>query len=167
MVIILMGVSGCGKTTIGLELNKALGWRFYDGDDFHNPENVKKMKNGIALTDEDRMPWLNRLTGEIKQWNQNGQNVILACSALKAGYRKSLGVDQKMVKTVFLKGSFPLLKKRLEDRENHFMNPELLDSQLKTLEEPAGGVEVSIDQTPGQIAETIIKKLDLQTAQHR
>ena len=163
MIIILMGVSGCGKTTIGKELGKILGWDFHDGDNFHSPENVKKMNSGIPLTDKDREPWLKTLGSEIKKWNQNKNNAILACSALKARYREILGVNQDDVKTVFLKGSYDLLITRLESRKDHYMDPGLLNSQLETLEEPISGLAICINQTPQKIIETIVKEFGLQT----
>ena len=161
MVIILMGPSGCGKTTIGERLNKKLGWNFYDADDYHSKENVEKMSQGFPLTDEDRKPWLEGIAVEIKSWNSNQGNALLACSALKKSYRKLLGVDQKEVLTVFLKGEKNLLSERMQSRKGHYMNPNLLRSQLETLEEPEDGITVSIDPSPDRIADTIITVLNL------
>ena len=161
MVIILMGTCGCGKTTIGEALNKKLGWNFYDADNYHSQVNVEKMAKGIPLTDDDRKPWLEGLSIEIKKWNTNEGNAILACSALKQIYRKILGVDQKEVVTVFLKGDYDLLSERMQSRKGHYMNPKLLDSQLETLEAPLEGLTVNIDKDPGQITDEIIDKLSL------
>ena len=161
MVIILMGTCGCGKTTIGNQLNKKLGWHFYDADNYHSKENVEKMAKGIPLTDDDRKPWLEGLSVEIEKWNANEGNAILACSALKNIYREMLGVDQKTVVTVFLKGDYDLLSERMQSRKGHYMNPNLLDSQLESLEEPSDGLTVSIDKDPGQIADEIINQLKL------
>lgn len=159
MVIILMGPSGCGKTTVGLELQKLTGWDFYDADDYHSKENVAKMSSGIPLTDKDRQPWLERLSNEIIKWNKDGGNAILACSALKKVYRKTLGVDQKTIITVYLKGSFDTLHERLNSRLGHYMDPNLLKSQLDTLEEPDDGLVVDIRESPENIAQSIVRLL--------
>jgi carbohydrate kinase (thermoresistant glucokinase family) len=163
MVIILMGPSGCGKTTVGLELQKILGWSFYDADDYHPKENVAKMNSGVPLTDADRKPWLEALAAEIRIWN-SGENAILACSALKETYRQMLGVDQKTILTAFLKGDFTLLAERLKNRKGHYMDPNLLQSQIDTLEEPQDGLIVEIDSSPTQIANQISRSLKLLSA---
>ena len=157
MVLILIGPMGCGKTTIGKMLAEKLGWPFYDGDDYHPRENVEKMRSGLPLTDEDRKTWLENLHGTIQRWLMEGRNAILACSALKQAYREALGVDQDTVKTVYLKGSYELLGKRIEDRKHPYMNKDLLKSQLETMEEPKDGLTVDISQTPEITVETIIK----------
>ena len=161
IVLILMGPMGCGKTTIGKLLAERLGWTFYDGDEFHSPENVKKMRAGIALTDEDRKLWLETLRAGIQQWLEQGQNAIMACSALKQAYRDLLGVDQKAVRTVYLKGSYELLRKRVEERRHPYMNKDLLRSQLEILEEPKDGLTVDISATPPAIVRTILKELKM------
>ena len=161
MVIILMGVSGCGKTTVGRELRSLLNWDFYDADDYHPRENVAKMSSGIPLTDEDRKPWLEGLAREIEKWNRGGGNAILACSALKGAYRKMLGVDDKSVVTVFLEGDFDLLTERLRNRKGHYMPPDLLQSQLNTLEKPEDGLVFSIELPPIVIAKNIVSQLGL------
>jgi len=161
MVLILIGPMGCGKTTIGKKLAEKLGWSFYDGDDFHPRENVEKMRAGLPLTDEDRKTWLENLHGYIQRWLMEGRNAILACSALKQAYREALGVDQDTVKTVYLKGSYELLRKRIEDRKHPYMNKDLLRSQIEAMEEPKGGLTVDISQTPEITVETIIKRLGL------
>lgn len=159
MVLILMGPTGCGKTTVGHLLARRLGWPFLDGDNFHPAANVAKMHNGTPLNDSDRRPWLLALQKEIERRNRAGQSAILACSALKKTYRELLGVDQQTVKTVYLRGSFALLQKRLADRRGHFMPPELLRSQLETLEVPEGGLVVDIDEDPAMIVTRIIASL--------
>lgn len=164
MVIILMGVSGCGKTAIGQALAKKLDWPFYDGDDFHSTANVGKMRQGRPLTDEDRLPWLKTLSDMIRHWNLDRGNAILACSALKERYRDRLGVDQIEVKTVFLKGCFSLIRERLNKRRGHFMNPDLLTSQLETLEAPNDGLTIDIKRRPDQIVAEIIARLKLEPA---
>jgi gluconokinase len=161
MVIILMGPSGCGKTTVGRELHSLLQWDYHDADDYHSLENVEKMRNGIPLTDKDRGPWLERLAGEIRKWNSDGGNAILACSALKGIYRGILGVDQKSVITVYLKGDFDLLNERLQKRKGHYMGPNLLQSQLNTLEEPMDGLVFNIRMTPFEIARNTAMELGL------
>jgi carbohydrate kinase (thermoresistant glucokinase family) len=161
MVLILMGPMGCGKTAIGKMLAKKLGWPFYDADDFHPKENVEKMRAGIALTDEDRKLWLEKLRAHIQRWLKHRQSTILACSALKQAYRDILGVNQSTVRTVYLKGSYELLRKRLEERQHPYMDKNLLRSQLDTLEEPKDGLTVDISATLEIIVGTIIKSLKL------
>jgi len=161
MVLILIGPMGCGKTTIGKMLAEKLGWSFYDGDDFHPKENVEKMRAGIALTDEDRKLWLKKLHTNIQRWLREKQNSILACSALKQAYRDMLGVDQNTVRTVYLKGSYELLRKRIEERQHPYMDKNLLRSQLDTLEEPKDGLTVDISATPETIVRIIMSRLHL------
>ena len=161
MVIILMGPTGCGKTTVGQELQLLLNWDFYDADDYHSQENVEKMRNGIPLNDEDRKDWLEGLAKEIRKWKAGRGNVILACSALKGIYRDTLGVDQKSVVTVYLKGDFDLLAERLRNRKGHYMDPNLLESQLDTLEEPDDGLVFNIEQPPAGIAKNTAIQLGL------
>jgi carbohydrate kinase (thermoresistant glucokinase family) len=161
MVLILMGPMGCGKTTIGKMLAEKLGWPFYDGDSFHPKRNVEKMRAGIALTDEDRGVWLEKLRGYIQRWIEESQNTILACSALKQTYRDILGVDEETVRTVYLKGSYPLLRKRIEARQHPYMDKNLLRSQLDALEEPKDGLRVDISAAPEMIVGTIIQSLKL------
>ncbi len=161
IAIVLMGPMGCGKSTIGELLAKELGWPFYDADDFHPNKNVEKMRAGIALNDEDRKPWLQRLHDKIQSLIMHKRNAIFACSALKQTYRDAIGVNQKTVKTVYLKGSYKLLRKRVEQRQHPYMDKNLLKSQLKTLEEPKNGLWVDISPVPEIIVSTIIKSLNL------
>jgi len=158
MVIIIFGVSGCGKTTIGKALGAALNIPFYDADNFHPKKNVDKMRLGIPLTDKDRQPWLNTLSKKIKLWKKNS-DVILTCSALKETYRKTLEANNNDVKWIFLNGSFELIKSRLQKRKNHFMNADLLKSQFETLEVPNYAIDISVSQKPNQIIESILQKL--------
>jgi gluconokinase len=159
MIIILMGVSGSGKTTIGERLAQALGWPFYDGDQFHPPANVAKMQQGMPLTDEDRWPWLQVLRTHIETWVQQGMSAVLACSALKQAYREYLIIDEAEVKLVYLKGDYDLIQERLAQRRGHFMPPGLLASQFATLEEPKQGVVVDIVHPPETIVALIREQL--------
>ncbi|HUL30766.1 MAG TPA: gluconokinase [Thermodesulfobacteriota bacterium] len=159
MVLILMGPMGCGKTTIGKMLAVKLGWPFYDGDDFHPEKNVEKMRAGIALTDKDRKLWLETLRENIQRWLRDKQDTILGCSALKQIYREMLGVDQDTVRTVYLKGSYGLLRRRIEGRLHPYMDKNLLRSQLDILEEPEDGLTVDISGTPEMVVRTILHHL--------
>ncbi len=160
MILILMGPTGCGKTTIGHLLARRLAWPFIDGDDFHPAANVAKMQGGLPLTDDDRRPWLASLRREIENHIRAGQSAVMACSALKRTYRELLGVDQQVVKTVYLRGSFELLQRRIAARQGHFMPPGLLRSQLDALEEPRGGLAVDIDDPPEEIVARIMNSLE-------
>lgn len=160
MVILLMGVSGAGKTTIGKLLASDLGWVFADGDDYHPAANVEKMRNGIPLTDADRESWLEILGNLIATWIKTETNAVLACSALKHVYREQLRVDSD-VQFVYLKGTPQLLRQRLHERHGHFMTERMLDSQLSTLEEPGQATVVDIDQSPAQIVAEIRAGLKL------
>ncbi|MBR8834568.1 MAG: gluconokinase [Stigonema ocellatum SAG 48.90 = DSM 106950] len=155
MIILLMGVSGSGKSTIGKELADSLQWEFRDADTFHSPENIEKMRHGIPLSDGDRIPWLQDLLAAIKQWLEDDQNMVLACSALKAGYRKYLMPDEERIKLVYLKGSFQVIEQRLRSRPHHYMSPELLQSQFETLEEPNDAITVDISDPPEVIVQHI------------
>ena len=161
MVLLLIGPMGSGKTTIGKMLAEKLGWPFYDADDFHPEKNVKKMRAGVALSDEDRDLWLKMLHDHIQQWLKDGQKTILACSALKQAYRNILGVNQSTVRTVYLKGSYELVRKRIEERQHPYMNRNLLRSQFDILEEPKEGLCVDISATREKIVSTIIESLKL------
>tara|TARA_B100000508_G_scaffold130236_1_gene117403 strand:- start:437 stop:913 length:477 start_codon:yes stop_codon:yes gene_type:complete len=154
-IIIIMGVSGCGKSTVGKLLGNKLGLPFFDGDDFHPEENIQKMSNGIPLSDQDRKPWLLKMHREMEDW-ENG--AILACSALKESYRKILSKDRN-IQWVYLKGKPETILKRMKSR-NHYMKPEMLQSQLDTLEEPSYGLHLSIENLPEILVSEIITKLD-------
>lgn len=153
-----MGVSGCGKTTIGQELAKQLGLPFFDADDFHPQSNIDKMKQGIPLTDDDRLPWLSLLADQIKTWDEHG-GAVLACSALKESYRKLLESKSKPVTWIYLKGTFEVIQSRLEQRNMHYMKSGLLQSQFDALEEPNYGIHINIENQPEQIVSTLISKL--------
>jgi gluconokinase len=160
MILILMGVVGSGKTTVGRLLAVQLGWQFADADDFHSPTNVEKIRRGIALDDRDRAPWLNRLGSEIARWNSSGINVVLACSALKESYRKELAVGPA-VRFAYLKGDPALIGQRLRARQKHFADEQILASQLADLEEPHSALTVDIAQTPAEIVAEIRERLAL------
>lgn len=155
-VVIVMGVSGSGKTTIGQALASALHWSFSDADDFHNPASVEKMKNGIPLTDEDREPWLRNLRAAIERWRRDESGHILACSALKGSYREILGQNDPDVKFVYLQGPFDLISQRLRERKSHFFNPALLRSQFDALENPSDALVIDASKDPHDIINAIL-----------
>jgi gluconokinase len=145
MVIVLMGVSGSGKTTVGEKLAAALGAEFAEGDAYHPPANVEKMRSGHPLDDADRWPWLERLSAEIGRWLDTGRDVVLACSALKQRYRDILKRGRPGVRFVYLRGSEELIRARLKRRRGHYMPASLLASQFAALEEPKDAITVDID----------------------
>lgn len=161
MILIVMGVVGAGKTTVGKLLASELGWQFADADDFHPASNVKKISRGIALTDEDREPWLDCLRSAILKWISDGQSTVLACSALKRSYRAKLQAAPE-VRFVFLKGSAALIAQRLRVRHGHYAGEAILASQLADLEEPEDAVTVEISGAPQQIVDQIRKALALE-----
>ncbi|MEL7036150.1 MAG: gluconokinase [Cyanobacteria bacterium J06592_8] len=155
MIIIVMGVSGSGKTKIGQQLAEGLNFQFRDADEFHSADNIEKMGNNIPLTDEDRQPWLETMQAEIERWLEDNQNVVLSCSALKEKYRQMLWRDPDQMKLVYLQGSYTLIAERLKNRQDHFMKADLLKSQFSDLEEPKEGIWVDISQTPSEIVREI------------
>ncbi|MBF2013928.1 MAG: gluconokinase [Rivularia sp. T60_A2020_040] len=159
MIILVMGVSGSGKTTVGKKLAESLGWEFRDADDFHSQENVEKMLHGIALDDADRFPWLQAIQDVIKEYLSENKNLVLSCSALKENYRQMLLVNKELVKLVYLKGSFKLIQKRLQERLNHFMSEKLLKSQFDILEEPTDVIVVDISEPLDAIVQEIRESL--------
>ena len=158
MVIVLMGPTGAGKTTVGTLLARRLEWKFADADDFHSTANKDKMSKGISLTDADRAPWLAALRAKIEDWIASGQNGVLACSALKQAYRDELSVTAD-VKWVYLKGSYDEIASRLAARSGHYAKADLLASQFGALEEPTNAVVVDVSKTPGEIAREIQVRL--------
>jgi gluconokinase len=161
VIVILMGVSGAGKTTVGQELAQRLVWRLLDADDFHPPANIEKMRRGVPLEDSDRWPWLDRLNAMVKEADARGESVLLACSALKARYRDRLAAGCKQVNWVFLKGDFDLIEARLRARKGHYMKAGLLLSQFAALEEPADALVADISGDPGQISAQLLQQLGL------
>ena len=161
MVIIVMGVTGAGKTTVGLRLAEILGWRFHDADDFHPAANKSKMHAGIPLTDEDRWPWLQALRGAIEQALTDNVGAVVTCSALKRAYRDVLSGGLPQVRYVHLTGDPTVLAARLAGRRGHFMNPALLESQIATLEAPADATEIDVALTPDQQVAAIRRALSI------
>jgi gluconokinase len=165
-VVVVMGVSGSGKSTIAAMLANRLHWTYEDADWFHPPANVEKMHSGKPLTDEDRWPWLNAIAAWIDATRRAGGHATIACSALKRTYRDILVGDRRNVRLVYLKGERELIAQRMALRHGHFMPPSLLESQFATLQEP--GVDehpivVSIDARPHEIVDRVIAKLGLTT----
>ena len=160
MIVIVMGVVGSGKTTVGHLLAEQLGWEFADADDFHSSANKEKIHKGIGLTDADREPWLESLRAAILRWIAERCNVVLACSALKRSYRSELEAGPE-VRFVYLKGSAALIANRLHSRRGHFANEQILASQLSDLEEPENAVTVGIAGTPTEIVQEIRNRLAL------
>lgn len=161
--LIVMGVSGSGKSTVAEALGERLGWRFEDGDSFHPASNVEKMRAGHPLTDEDRWPWLNAIADEIARVCERGEHVIIACSALKHIYRDVLLRGRDDVRFVFLNGTKELIAQRLAHRKGHFMPTGLLTSQFDTLEPPEAGehvITVSIDESVEAIVDGVIRQLN-------
>jgi gluconokinase len=140
-VIVMVGVMGSGKSTVGKLLARQLGWRFIEGDDFHPPSNIQKIRSGVALTDSDRLPWLQSVKAAIVEALNRGESAVIACSALKKSYRDILRTNGE-VKFVYLKARLSLIKARLRQRRHHFMNPALIRSQFDTLEEPKKALQV-------------------------
>jgi gluconokinase len=167
VMVVVMGVSGSGKSTVAALLAAALGCQFQEGDDLHPPENVEKMRDGTPLTDADRMPWLHKIGEEIDGWRARGECGVLTCSALKRSYRDIIIGGRQDVVLVYLKGSLDLIHQRMIARHEHFMPVALLDSQFATLEEPTPDehpIIVGIGGKPADIAHDIVRQLE---ARHR
>ena len=159
MIIVVMGVAGSGKTTIGRKLAAALRVGFTDADELHSPASVEKMRAGIALTDADRAPWLSAMRAKIDECGRAGANHVFACSALKARYRELLGGGNPQVRFVYLKGDASLIGRRLRQRTGHFFNPALLASQFEILEEPQDAITVDAGQTPDALVGQVVAAL--------
>src|SRR6516165_10396773 len=163
VIVVVMGVSGPGKSTVAALLAGALGCQFQEGDDLHPPENVEKMRSGTPLTDADRMPWLHKIAEEIDGWRARGECGVLTCSALKRSYRDIIIGDRHDVALVYMKGSRELIHERMVARHEHFMPVALLDSQFATLEEPTPDehpIIVDIRGKPADIAHEIVRQLE-------
>jgi carbohydrate kinase (thermoresistant glucokinase family) len=168
-VVVVMGVSGSGKSTIGALLAAQLSWRFEDGDRFHPAANVEKMRRGIPLTDDDRWPWLRAIAEWIDQTRQGGEHAVVACSALKRRYRDILVGDRRDVRLVYLDGEEALIARRIAIRHEHFMPQSLLHSQFQALESPGpdeNPITVSIAPAPDQIVARILASLDPSSHAH-
>lgn len=163
MIIVLMGVSGSGKTLIGTLLAKRLNIPFLDADDYHPAANKEKMAAGVPLTDEDRRPWLEKLHELLCDWSSKGDSGILACSALKASYRGVLtnGIAESALRFVLLDAPRDLIAGRLAQRHHEFMNANLLDSQFATLEKPANALCVENDRDPEQVVDLIVQNVPM------
>jgi gluconokinase len=156
-IFVIMGVAGCGKTQVGKLLSQNLAWDFYDADDFHPPENISKMANGIPLNDEDRIPWLASLHDLISSSLERKQPCVLACSALKERYRLQLLDGNPDIQLVYLKGSYELIWSRISARKDHYMKPQMLQSQFEALEEPAEALTMDISRSVDEIVRGILK----------
>jgi gluconokinase len=160
VVVVVMGVTGAGKTTIGSLLAQQMGWEFKDADQFHPPANIEKMSHGIPLDDADRGPWLAAMHSGIVSWLANGENVVLACSALKRSYRESLCIDPR-VKLLYLKGSFDLISERVRSRKEHFAKADLVSSQFADLEEPDDAITLDVSKSPEEVVAEARRRLGL------
>jgi carbohydrate kinase (thermoresistant glucokinase family) len=161
--VVVMGVSGSGKTTVAAMLAGRLDVHFLEGDDLHPPANVEKMRGGTPLTDEDRWPWLRAIAKRIDEWRAAGEGGVVTCSALKRAYREVIVGERPEVTLVYLKGSRELIQRRLAQRHEHFMPAALLDSQFKTLEEPGPDehpIVVDVALTPVEIVAAIVRELE-------
>jgi len=156
-----MGVTGCGKTTVGEMLAQDCGWDFRDADDFHPPENVAKMKRGEPLTDEERWPWLDILNALVSNNERQGKSLVLACSALKQKYRDRLVQGCAAVHFVLLDGDIEMIRARLARRQGHYMNPKLLDSQYAILERPPDALRLDAAASPRMLVRRIRKELEI------
>jgi gluconokinase len=159
MIVVVMGVSGSGKTVAGNALAARLGWQFFDADDFHPPENIERMSTGVPLTDGDRELWLAHLRDLLERADAANQNAVLACSALRRHFREELRASARDVRIVYLRGTFELIEGRLRARQGHFMPPELLRSQYEALEEPDDALVVDVDEEPERVVEEIVAGL--------
>ncbi|HVO58568.1 MAG TPA: gluconokinase [Dongiaceae bacterium] len=158
MVILVMGTTGAGKTTIGRLLAAQLGWAFLDADDFHPAANIEKMKNGIPLTDADRWPWLDAIHAELARRSAAQSDVVLACSALKQSYRDRLSAGIEM-KVVYLRGTYEEMRHHIESRQGHFAGEAILAGQFADLEEPKDALVVGVERSPGEIVQEIVRGL--------
>lgn len=159
MVVVVMGVAGCGKSTVGPLLAQALGGDFAEGDKFHPAANVAKMSGGVPLDDADRKPWLAAMAAAIAEWSRKERPTVLACSALKRSYRAILSGGLPEVRFVFLKGEEPVIAARMAKRHDHFMPASLLRSQFATLEEPEDAIIADIRQEPAAIVAAVLPRL--------
>ena len=160
MIIVITGVTGSGKTTIGKLLAAEMHWKFYEGDDFHPPANIEKLRRGDPLDDQDRLPWLTAIRDTIRAAIDRGEDAVVACSALKESYRRMLRISPDVI-MVHLEADPELIEKRLKHRSGHFMNPVLVQSQFETLEEPEGALQIYAGLAPAEIVGAIRSRLSL------
>ncbi len=163
VIVVVMGVSGSGKTTVSALLAAAFGWDFQEGDALHPAANIEKMRSGTPLTDADRLPWLQKIAQEIDRWRDRGESGVVTCSALKRSYRDIILGSRHNVRLVYLKGSYDLIRHRLAARHEHFMPAALLDSQFAALEEPAPdehAIVIDVGGPPADIAAEIVRRLE-------
>ena len=163
-IVIVLGVTGSGKSTVGRALAVRLGWRFPDADDLHSPENVERMRHNKPLTDEQRMPWLRRVRAVVDEAVRDGSGEVIACSALKARYREIIAGGVAAVRFVHLTGDPELLRSRLEHRPDHFAGPGLLDTQLQALEPPSDALTLDVQLPVDAIVDAIVRDLERQAA---
>lgn len=161
MIIVLMGVSGSGKSTVGRLLAARLGWSFFEGDDFHTPANIDKMSRGVPLSDEDRLPWLARIKSEVDSYCENGLDAVWACSALREQYRTFLADGIADIRFIYMKGDREVIRERIDGRQGHYMKAQMLDSQLASLEEPDAVMVTDIRNSPQEIVSGITRELSL------
>lgn len=162
MIIVVMGISASGKSTLGSALAKKLGWEFLEGDDYHSQANIEKMRSGTPLNDDDRLPWLRSINRTLCRLDKDGRNAVLACSALKQHYRKILARGIHQMRYVYLDGNPQLVRKRITNRKGHFMPPELFDSQIAAVEPPQNAIRVNIEQPVETQAEKVLQELERQ-----
>lgn len=163
VIVVVMGVSGSGKTTISMLLAAALGYQFQEGDELRPRENIEKMRHGTPLTDADRMPWLLRIAKKIDNWRARGESGVLSCSALQRSYREIIIGDRRDVTFVYLRGSYELIRDRIAARHEHLMPVGLLDSQFVSLQAPMpdeGVIAVDIGDRPAEIVQKIVRQLE-------
>ncbi|MFT7137785.1 MAG: carbohydrate kinase (thermoresistant glucokinase family) [Candidatus Azotimanducaceae bacterium] len=159
MIVVVWGVSGCGKSTVGKQLADKLGWIFHDADDFHPVANVEKMRQGIPLQDDDRYPWFAQLAELLRNVNDQNHNAVLACSALKQDYRDRLGINHEDIRAVHLSGSQDLIRTRLIKRNHEFMSNSLIQSQFAVLEPSAQCLSLDIAASPQDLCQSIIEQV--------
>jgi len=159
MIVLVMGVSGSGKTTIGEALARELGWKYLDADNYHPMANIKKMAAGVPLQDADRWPWLEKINEELVKFQERGKSIVVGCSALKEAYRERLARGLRDFKVVYLRGEFPLIQSRIAARKHRFMPATLLQSQFDALEPPQDAIEVDVAGDLSHSVAAILKRL--------
>jgi gluconokinase len=160
LIVVVMGVTGAGKTTVGSLLAAQLGWEFADADSFHPASNIEKMSHGIALTDEDRAPWLAAMRSAIERWISDNKNAVLACSALKRSYRQELLISPE-VRLAYVRGTYESIAKQLRSRHGHFATEAILADQFASLEEPEDAIVVEVGKDPAVMAAEIRAQIGL------